>query len=259
MTSASALRDAAKSEIAFDTIAVERPLSLAPPGYRRSWRDLLWTAAVGTTDIFLRRWYRVREFTDDPTCLLRVSLIQAPGSLRLGDGEDIHAGDDVIMLHIWNEQLPRFFALGADFRWAKMVRRRMRDSFETLARHLASDPVFARVTGIYACVLFSSRRPRWQIGRAAASFGFELVESRSERGPRALGEDMLLWAFARAFNPAALRRHCFRRDRGEVWISRAGLLRRYGRRETIPGRGRGNPEPIPPKRKPETDGSSHSS
>jgi len=257
MTSASALRDAAKSDIVFDTIAVERQLPLAVRGYRRGWRDLLWAAAVGTTDIFLRRWYHVREFTDDPTCLLRVSLIRAPRDLRLGDGQEIRAGDDVIMLHIWNEQLPRFFALGADFRWAKMVRRRMRHSFGTLAHHLVGDPTLAGVTGIYACVLFSSRRPRWQISRAAASFGFELVEARPGRGLRALGEDMLLWAFARAFNPAALRRHCFRRDRGELWISRASLLRRYGRDATGPATGQQQPDMIPPSWTPETASSSH--
>ena len=257
MTSASALREAAKSEIVFDTIAVARPLSSAAGPYRRGWRDLLWVAAVGTTDIFLRRWYRVREFTDDPTCLLRVSLIQAPRDLLLHDGQQIRAGDDVIMLHIWNEQLPAFFALGADFRWAKMVRRRMRYSFGALARHLAADPALAGVTGIYACVLFSSRRPRWQISRAAASFGFELVETKSERSLRTLGEDMLLWAFARAFNPAALRRHCFRRDRGEVWISRAELLRRYGQDGSSPANEQEDPGTILKDAKPESDRSSH--
>ena len=51
---------------------------------------------------------------------------------------------------------------------------------------------------------------------------------RPPTGLHELGEDMLIWAFARAFNPAALRRHKLRRDRTELWISRDRLLQLHG-------------------------------
>ncbi|MBV8121305.1 MAG: hypothetical protein JO081_15370 [Alphaproteobacteria bacterium] len=45
-----------------------------------------------------------------------------------------------------------------------------------------------------------------------------------------LGECFVLWGLTRAFNPAALPRQPFLRDRYEMWISRATLLARYGNR-----------------------------
>ncbi|HEY6430787.1 MAG TPA: hypothetical protein VIZ17_02300 [Acetobacteraceae bacterium] len=179
------------------------------------------------TDWVLRRWYGVREFTDDPTCLFRISRATAPHEAALGDGTCIQAGETIGVLHIWNEQLPRFSLVGPDFRWAQLIRRRMLGSFRELARYLDEDPSWADIRGIHACVTFGSRRRRAQIRRVAARFGVELIEIGGPNGWHALGEDVLIWAFARAFNPPALRRHCFRRDRTELWISRDRLLTLY--------------------------------
>ncbi|HEX5327460.1 MAG TPA: hypothetical protein VFW75_12380 [Acetobacteraceae bacterium] len=190
-------------------------------------RDLLWAVLVRTTDALLRRWYGVREFTDDPTCLFRVSRAASPHDVELSDGTRIGTGEPIAVLHIWNEQLPRFSLMGPDFRWALLIRRRMLASFRELARHLDEDPGWADVQGIHACVTFGNLHRRWQIRSTAARFGVELIDVGVPNGLHELGEDALIWAFARAFNPAALRRHCFRRDRTELWISRARLLARY--------------------------------
>ncbi len=194
---------------------------------RPSIRDLLWNVAVRITDWVLRRWYDVREFTDDPTCLFRISRTSAPHEAELSDGTRIHAGETIGVLHIWNEQLPRFSLIGPDFRWAQLIRGRMLRSFRELARYLNEDPSWANIRGIHACATFGNRRRRAQIRRVAARFGVELIDVGGPKGWHALGEDMLIWAFARAFNPLALRRHCFRHDRTELWISRDRLLTLY--------------------------------
>ena len=195
---------------------------------RRGWRDMLWTGAVRFTDWFLRRWYRVHEFTADPDCLIRISRTTATRPIVLSDAVRVRPGDAVLDLHIWNEQLPRFFGPGADFTWATLIRRNLLHSVQSLARHLAQDPQCRSLVAIRARVTFGSRRQASQIRRAAAHFGFEMVDGGPPNGLHEFGEDMLIWAFARAFNPAALRRHKLRRNRTELWISRDRLLQLHG-------------------------------
>lgn len=206
--------------------AATRPVPI-PRRMRRSWRDRLWVLVVRVADKVLRRWYGVREFTDDPFCLLRLAVAPAPHQVVLSDGTRIAAGETVVMLHIWNEQVPRFHRDGPDLCWAIDVRRRLLRSFRALAAHLGRDPAWESVRGVHACVVFGSRRRREQIRRAAEHFGFELIGSTPPKGLHELGEDFLIWGLTRAFNPGALRRSPFWRDRTELWISREELLRRY--------------------------------
>lgn len=218
-----------------DTCAAPRPAGAAPLPPRpralprpAAWRDRFWARLVRAADWVLRRWYGVREFTDDPACLLRLALAPAPHAVALSDGTQIEAGETVAMLHMWNEQIPRFRRTGPDLCWAIDLRCRLDRSFRALAQHLEHDPAWREVRGVHACVTFGSRRRRWKIRRAAAHFGFELIEDGAPaEGLHERGEDFLIWAFTRAFNPAALSRQRFRRDRSEVWISRRKLLGRY--------------------------------
>lgn len=199
-----------------------------PASRDRRPRDLLWTLLVCAADVVLRRWYGVREFTNDPSCLLRLALAPAPRAVTLSDSTRVAAGETVAMLHIWNEQIPRFGRDGPDLCWATDLRHRLLGSFRELARHIENDPAFRDIRGIHACVTFGSRRRRAQIRRAAARFGFDLIDDgAAPEGLHERGEDFLIWAFTRAFNPTALRRQPFRRDRTEVWISRRKLLELY--------------------------------
>lgn len=204
------------------------PFWLVAPVRATGRGDQLWALLVRAADWVLRRWYGVREFTDDPCCLLRLAFAPAPRTVSLSDGTRIDAGETVAALHLWNEQIPRFSLAGPDLRWAIDVCRRLDRSFQALAQHLEHDPAWKDIRGVHACVTFGSRHRLWQIRRAAARFGFELFEDGAcAEGLHELGEDFLIWAFTRAFNPAALRRQRFRRDRSEVWISRQKLLERY--------------------------------
>jgi hypothetical protein len=200
--------------------AVRRP---APSRYDRAWL-LLMTG----TDAVLRRVYGVQSFTNHPECLLRIARIASPRQVELGDGTLVRQGDAIAILHFWNEHLPPFAPAGPDLAWALTFRERMLVSLRELTQYLDEHGAWDDVRAIHACVKFGSRRRRWQIQRAAARFGFELLASDVPCGLHEWGEDMLIWALARAFNPAALRRHVLWRDRTELWISRAGLTSRYG-------------------------------
>ena len=59
-------------------------------------------------DALLRHFYRIREFTDDPNCLLRLAMKPASTPLSLSDGTMIMPGDPVGELHLWNDHLLPF-------------------------------------------------------------------------------------------------------------------------------------------------------
>ncbi len=217
--------------------ALLRRLPEAPPERDRSaadeesWGDYIWAAVIGRADIILRRYHGVREFTDDPRCLLRIGFGEARHPVQLSDGTFIRTGETVGDLHFWNEHLPRFPPLGPDLRWAKTVEDRARHSLETLARHVAQDPCWADIQAFRGNIALSRMRARLrQMRRVADRYGFEVKDDPAMGPLRALGEDMVIWALTRAFNPVAGRRQGFLRQRREVWISRRQLLARYGRR-----------------------------
>jgi hypothetical protein len=211
------------------TAAVANPPDRhAPAAQRRNRYDLVWVVGVGAVDSILRRWYGVRTFTDDPACLLRIARVQVDRRIVLSDGSVVNPGESVAVLHFWNERMPPFSPAGPDFAWAISFRDRMVASLRRVSRHLLEDHGWDDVHAVHACVSFGGRCRRWQIRRVAARFGFELVPGEAPPGLHEWGEDMLIWAFTRAFNPAALRRRALRRDRTELWISRATLSSRYG-------------------------------
>ena len=208
--------------------APEHTASRQVPASRYSRSDSVWAAVMTATDAVLRRVYGVQSFTDHPDCLLRIARTAAPREIVLSDGTRVHPGEPIALLHFWNEHIPRFSPGGPDLAWAKLFRHRMNLSLGALSHHLAEDRSWDDVRAIHACVNFGSRRRRWQIQLAAARFGFELVPVEVPCGLHEMGEDILIWCLARAFNPAALRRHVLWRDRTELWISRESLTSRYG-------------------------------
>lgn len=196
-------------------------------GHPPSRYDRAWMAMMSATDAVLRRVYGVQTFNDHPDCFLRIARGTAPHDLWLSDGTAVHVGDPVAMLHFWNEHMPPFKPGGPDLAWAHLFRYRMIFSLQALADYLRSTHAWDDVQAIHGCVNFGNRRRRWQIRLAAARFGLELVPVEPRSGLHERGEDMLIWGFARAFNPMSLRRHVLWRDRTELWVSRASLLRQY--------------------------------
>lgn len=198
---------------------------------RGTWRDETWAALIGRFDIVLRRCNGVYEFTSDPRCVLRVGLDRARSTVELADGTRLQAGEPVGVLHFWNEHLPRFPQRGPDLHWAKTIRLRLKVSLSSLAEHVAYDPLWQDVQAIRCGAAFSGAMRDGQMQRVAEAFGFEVIPADASvlRRVHALGEDFLLWGFARAFNPATLHQQAFFRPRRDLWISRTTLLGRYGR------------------------------
>ena len=194
-----------------------------------TWRDETWTALVRGFDVYLRQCYGVYEFTSDPTCVLRVHLSQARAPLMLSDGTRLRTGEPVGVLHLWNERLPRFPNGKPDLHWAKAMRNRLQVSFQALATHVSHQAEWQDVRTFRCSAAFSSVLRAGQMRRVAGAFGFEVVPTKlSGLGhAHALGENFLLWGFARAFNPATLQQQQFFRPRRDLWISRTALLRRY--------------------------------
>lgn len=194
-----------------------------------TWPDELWTGSVAWADAMLRSYYGIYEFTDDPACVLRVGLDQARAPVSLSDGVCVEVGEPVGTLHFWNEHLPRYSEKGPDLGWACAVRDRLNYSLRAFSGYLEREPTWRDVRAICAETALPARLGASQIGRVFKRYGFKSIPADNSFLARlhGLGECFVLWGLTRAFNPAALPRQPFLRDRYEMWISRAGLLARY--------------------------------
>ena len=201
------------------------------------WNDALWATVVGSADAVLRRYYGVREFTTDPTCVLRIAMTEARADLRLADATEVRRGDPVGVVHLWNEHLPRFAAGGPDLHWATGMRHRIQRSLSALAAHVETDPEWLEVRAFCACAALTGGLRKGRVQRFVHRYGFDLIETGewSAGSLRTIGEDIVVWALTRAFNPVAVRRQPFLRPRQELWTSRQALLARYGRDQAAIG------------------------
>ncbi|MBV9202787.1 MAG: hypothetical protein JOY83_24245 [Alphaproteobacteria bacterium] len=197
-----------------------------------TWPDELWAGSIAWADAILRSYYGIYEFIDDPRCILRAGLTQARVPVLLSDGTDIQTGELVGTLHFWNEHMPRYSDRGPDLAWACAVRDRATYSLRAFCDYVEGEPGWREVRAIRTETALPARLGAAQIMRVFQRYGFERVVTHSSLLDRlhGLGECFVLWGLTRAFNPAALPRQPFLRDRHELWISRATLRVRYARR-----------------------------
>ena len=210
------------------------------------WPDDLWAGSVAWVDAILRSCYGIYEFTDDPACVLRVALGEARLPASLSDGTQVEVGELVGTLHFWNEHLPRYSEKGPDLGWACLVRDRAIYSLRAFSDHIEQNPQWREVRAFRAETALPARLGASQIARVFQRYGFERTPTDDSLLARlhGLGECFVLWGLTRAFNPAALPRQPFLRDRYELWISRATLMARYADRDhpQRAARGREGPE-----------------
>ena len=198
-----------------------------------AWPDELWTGSVAWADGILRSYYGIYEFTDDPDCVLRVGFGRARAPVSLSDSTDVQLGELVGTLHFWNEHLPRYSRRGPDLAWACAVRDRLRYSLHAFSQYIEGEPSWQDIRAIRTETALPARLGTSQIKRVFQRYGFEPAPTDSSPLARlhGLGECFVMWGLTRAFNPAALPRQPFLRDRHELWISRAALRLRYARRD----------------------------
>jgi len=180
---------------------------------------------VGATDAILRRLYGVREFERQGDGLLRIELGRAEFDAILSDGTRIRAGDPVMELHLWNEQLVRLER--ADFKWAVRLRRQMFSSLRRFAAHLEADRRLEGIKAIRMRPAIANRKVVRASAQILLKIGFEPLAG-AEYTLRFL-ENLWLWLLTWAHNPQALKGREFNRKRCEFWISRARFLALYAK------------------------------
>lgn len=190
------------------------------------------TQLVASADFYLRRWYGVREFTARRTCIFRIAPGTAPHDLTLECGRRIRAGDPVIELHLWNEHFLRIPAEGPDLLWAKLMRKRFRDSLFDIALYIEDNPETAGAVAIWARDAVPLAKSGRKLARICECYGFEVLPA-PERNPleRFVGWFVDFWIvfLVMAFNPRSLTADLLFRPHYELWMPREVLLRRFGR------------------------------
>ncbi|WP_376788818.1 hypothetical protein [Thermoflexus sp.] len=189
--------------------------------------QLIIEAFVHQLDPILRRAHRVREFTEDPQCLLRVALGFSDRDLQLSDGTWIRRRDPIVELHLWNERIPRMPPEGPDLAWSLRFYRRLVASLRLVARWMAQHPEARQAQALRGetSMVDPARR-------LIQALGFDLIrleqEARGWRRLRYRMDDFYVWLLIRAYNPVSLRnRHLHQLERVQFWISREAFLRRY--------------------------------
>lgn len=184
---------------------------------------------VRRLDALLRRQYAIREFSDEPMCILRLSRERAGRRLLLSDGTAIALGEPVGELHFWSEHMAAFARCGPDLAWAVETYRRLKLSFGLLAAALESDSKWRDIRAVFARWAFAGAFDASHQRRLIEEFGLDIFppDGRIAHRLHDLMQDFLLWGMLRAFNPGALRSHDFFRSRQELWVSRPSLLARF--------------------------------
>lgn len=179
-------------------------------------------------DRLLRRALGVREFYDDPDCLLRVRLASAAHAISLPDCE-IPAGAQILELHLWNEHISPLPSAGPDLAWAIQIYRRLMASFRALAYQMQRDLQLADVQAVGGITALFFPGDGTAGETLFRHLGFTVRLHHSPFG--CLGEsweNFYTWWIMWTFNPASLRYRKLRRlRRTEIWMSAAEFLSRY--------------------------------
>jgi hypothetical protein len=177
----------------------------------------------------LGRLERIYSFSQNPNCVLRISLAASRKERVLGDGRIVHAGDPVIELHWWNERIARMAATGSSLRWGLEFYRHTYHSLIDLARYVDRTPALRDVVALHGETTFSSDLSHRHHASAFRRLGFELQILPAADDPREFltffFRHLHVWALTWACNPASLRgKRPWKAVRSEVWISRDALL-----------------------------------
>src|SRR5215469_15437505 len=139
----------------------------------------------------------------------------------LADGTEVHRGDQILELHLWNEHLLSLPSHGAGLGRGNVLRRRMTASLYELARHMASDPSLHAIEAVRARPACVPRNRAGKLVHIARAYGLNTAESPGAypawRQWCDFWQNFWIWALAWTFNPAALRGNRLLRTRCELW------------------------------------------
>lgn len=181
---------------------------------------------VNAIDRRLRALHQVTEFSKSSQCIFRMEIAASQDHVALTDGTAIRPGDRIIVLHLWNEQIPAFPADGPTLGWALGLSRRLGKSLRELERFLASRPDLADVRAIKAEMTLGAAERREQLLALAAKYGFEPVEAPRRdllKRLHRVGENILIAMLVLLHNPASFRWETLRRTCTPIFLSRSAL------------------------------------
>lgn len=186
-------------------------------------------SAVFALDRRIRRQIGVYEYTLHPQCLFRLQVVRTEDPLLLEDGTFVGPGGRVLVLHLWNEQIPVIARTGPTLAWARKVDRAMDISLRELACYLAAQPHLRDIAAICGNMPVIGSTQAEQLARILARYGFEAAVDSSD--PRGLlhrfGDGVLVLMLVWAANPRAVRSALLRCCNMRVFVSRAALEQRY--------------------------------
>jgi len=184
---------------------------------------------VRKLDELIRRGSQVFEFNHDADCLLRLQVTRAPHTLQLPD-LTLEANEPVLLIHLWNERLPRSSPGGADLAWARRTLKLFRRSLYLVADYLQEDRQLSEVRAVGGMTILLTSGLHEAGGRFVQEMGFSITPYSSRLGRFGeFWENFYSWLIIWAFNPGSLpNRSLIRLQRSEMWMSRESFLQRYG-------------------------------
>jgi hypothetical protein len=182
---------------------------------------------IRSLDALLCRAYGVFEFCDDPDCILRLQVARAGQPINL-PALELHTGEQVLLIHLWNDKLLRLPSSGSDLAWAKAMQRAFIHSLKAAALHLSLDPNLAEIQAVGGVTILFSASPG--DGNLMKRLGFSLRTYSSPLGRFGeFWENLYSWLLIWTYNPASLPSHrLLSLRRTEFWISKTDFLRRFG-------------------------------
>jgi len=186
-------------------------------------------SAVFALDRRIRRQIGVYEYTLHPQCLFRLQVVRTQDPLLLEDGTLVAPGGRVLVLHLWNEQMPVIGRTGPTLAWARKTHRAMHISLRELAYYLAAQPHLRDIAVICGNMPVIGITQAERFARILARYGFEAaVDPTDRRGLlHRFGDGVLVLMLVWAANPRAVRSALLRCSNMRVFVSRAALEQRY--------------------------------
>jgi hypothetical protein len=185
--------------------------------------------AVFALDRRIRRRIGVFEYSVHPECLFRLQVVTVEDPVALVDGTSVRPGSRVLVLHLWNEQMPVIGRTGPTLAWGRKADRAMDNSLRELACYLAAHPQLRDIAVICANMPVIGSEQAERFARILSRYGFEGgVDATDRRGLiHRFGDAVLVLMLVLAANPRAVRSAVLRCCNMRVFVSRAALERRY--------------------------------
>jgi len=185
---------------------------------------------VRSLDSALCRRYGVFEFCDDPECILRLQVSQAPRLISLPDIE-LQPGQPVLIIHLWNEKLPQLPIGGANLAWGKTAQRKLLRSLNLAAHYLEQTTQMEPIQAVGGVTALFPPDDRNGGNKLFQRLGFTVLPYQSSLGRFGeFWENFFSWMLVWTYNPASFHgssHNLVKMRRTEIWISRESLLSRY--------------------------------